>query len=255
MSGSNALAAAKRRRGGTDPRGPSPPGTRAGSNFPESSVPPSQINPLQLVAINHQRLNKLAEEFPKTVEALDTLGENFNALSSNCDFLHEQFTTLERQVGVLMSNQTNLNTNSVVNSSVSSSNLDTSKFSILEKDVDEVHKVIARMQSFAMELSSGVSKTKEQFETYINAMNGKYDELSQKFNVIESGLNRLQDVEQQLVRANARLDEVDSLLERMSSNTQIEQIEQIEQVEQVATEINEEVEEETNNVGITYKLP
>jgi chromosome segregation ATPase len=245
MSGSNALAAAKRRRGGTDPRGPSPPGTRNGSNFPESSVPPSQINPLQLVAINHQRLNKLSDEFPKTLQALDTLGENFNALSSNCDFLHEQFTVLERQVGLLMSNQTNSNTNTVVNSS-NSSNLDTSKFSILEKDVDEVHKVIARMQSFAMELSSGVSKTKEHFENYINTMNGKYDELSQKFNVIESGLNRLQDIEQQLVRANARLDEVDSLLERMSSNTQIDQD---------ATEINEEVEEETNNVGITYKLP
>ena len=245
MSGSNALAAAKRRRGGTDPRGPSPPGTRNGSNFPESSVPPSQINPLQLVAINHQRLNKLSDEFPKTLQALDTLGENFNALSSNCDFLHEQFTVLERQVGLLMSNQTNSNTNTVVNSS-NSSNLDTSKFSILEKDVDEVHKVIARMQSFAMELSSGVSKTKEHFENYINTMNGKYDELSQKFNVIESGLNRLQDIEQQLVRANARLDEVDSLLERMSSKTQIDQD---------ATEINEEVEEETNNVGITYKLP
>lgn len=244
MSGSNALAAAKRRRGGTDPRGPSPPGSRNGPTS-QPPVPQGQINPLQLVAINHQRLNKLSEEFPKTLEALDALGENFNALSSNCDFLHEQFTALERQVGMLMSNQTNLNTNTVVSSS-STPSLDVSKFNVLEKDVDEVHKVIARMQSFAMELSSGVSKTKENFETYITSMNGKYDELSQRFNVIESGLNRLQDVEQQLLRANARLDEVDSLLEKMSSNTE---------VEQDVTDTNVEVEEESNNVGITYKLP
>jgi len=232
MSGSNAIAAAKRRRGGIDPRGPSPPGSQSGSNSQQPPIPQGQVNPLQLVAINHQRLNKLSLEFPKTIEALDTLGENFNALSSNCDFLHEQFTALERQVGTLMSKQTSLNTNAVINSSTPS--LDVSKINVLEKDVDEVHKAISRMQSFAMELSGGVSKTKEHFETYINSMNGKYDELSQRFNVIETGLNRLQDVEQQLFTANRRLDEVDSLLEKMSSNTQ---------VEQYAGEINVEVEQ------------
>lgn len=245
MSGSNALAAAKRRRGGIEPKGPSPPGSRNGSNSSQSPGPQGQINPLQLVAINHQRLNKLGEEFPKTLEALDALGENFNALSSNCDFLHEQFSALEQKVSLLMSNQTNLNTNNVVGSN-NVSTLNVSKLSQVEKDVDEVHKVISRMQSFAMELSSGVSKNKENFESYINSMNGKYDQLCQKFNVIESGLNRLQDVEQELIRANNRLDEVDRLLEKMSSNVQ---------VEQDVTEASVEVEDEVNNVGIVYKLP
>jgi chaperonin cofactor prefoldin len=191
MSGSNALAAAKRRRGGSEPKGPSPPGSQRNvqnnSNVPSGSVPPGPLNPLQLVAFNHQRLNKLSDELPKSIDAL---GENFNALSSNCDYLHEQFTLLENKVKMALMNQSS-NTSNV---SVNSGGVDASKFEQLTKDVDEVHKVITRMQSFAMELSNSVSKTKEQFDTHVSSSKLSMNEFDTKLNLVEQKLNDRFDV-------------------------------------------------------------
>jgi len=105
MSGSNALAAAKRRRGGSlEQKGPLPPGSRPQQNSQLSQQPGAQVNPLQLVMINHQRLNNLQSELPKTIDAL---GENFNALSSNCDYLHEQVTSLQNDFKLLKSSNSN----------------------------------------------------------------------------------------------------------------------------------------------------
>lgn len=215
MSGSNALAAAKRRRGGSDPKGPAPPGSQRNSqnNSPSSPgmSPPGTINPLQLVAINHQRLNKLSEDLPKSIDAL---GESFNALSSNCDFLHDQFTVLEQKVNAVMANQSNQN----VSSAPVSSGMDASKFNQLKEDVDEVHRVITRMQSFAMDLSNSLSKTKEQLDNYTNSVNLNVNQLTSRVDALEQKMNQLYSVEERLVDTNNRLDSLDKMFEKLANS-------------------------------------
>ena len=110
MSGSNAIAAAKRRRGGTEISKPNQPQNQSQNN---SQSPPSQIHPLQLVMINHERLNKISNDFNQFPQVLDSLGDNFNSLSSNCDFLHEKIEGLETKL-----NSLNLNNSDTSNKGV-----------------------------------------------------------------------------------------------------------------------------------------
>lgn len=220
MSGSNAIAAAKRRRGGTEPKGPAPPGSQRNvqpNSQTSPGVPPGAMNPLQLVAINHQRLNKLSEELPKSIDAL---GESFNALSSNCDYLHDQFSELEKRVGMIMTNQTNNSNTSVTQSD---SGVDVARVEQLGKDVDEVHRVITRMQSFAMDLSNSISKTKDQFDTYTNNINHNMNQLNDRADLLEQKINHLYSVEQRLVDTNNRLDTLDQMFENLvnSNNSQL----------------------------------
>lgn len=181
MSGSNALAAAKRRRGGSDNKGPAPPGSRNTQNSPNGppSSPPGPINPLQLIAINHQRLNKLSDELPKTIDAL---GESFNALSSNCDYLHEQFNVLENDVSILKLN--NSNTQNTVSRGV-----DADKFNKLESDNVELNKVVARMQSFSMDTNSQLTKLKEDYSGFVSSVNKRFDDLERLYSTILERLN------------------------------------------------------------------
>jgi len=178
MSGSNALAAAKRRRGGSDNKGPAPPGSRNIQNG--SQPPPGPINPIQLIAINHQRLNKLSDELPKTIDAL---GESFNSLSSNCDYLHEQFNVLENEVSKLkLSNQSS-------NQNTTSRGVDTDKFNKLETDNVELNKVVSRMQSFSMDTNTQLAKLKEDYSGFVMSVNNRFDDLEKLYSNIIARLN------------------------------------------------------------------
>lgn len=130
MSGSNALAAAKRRRVGAisvdkppaqapsravakpvvnainaplrKPTGnsavtqnqyrQSQPHQQQQTQQPSQPQPP--VHPLQLLTMHDMTIKKIITEFP---EALDSLGENFNVLSSNCDLLNERLEILENK--------------------------------------------------------------------------------------------------------------------------------------------------------------
>lgn len=167
MSGSNAIAAAKRRRGGTEI---SKPTQFQNKNQPQSnsSAPPSQIHPLQLVMINHERLNKLSNEFSQFPQALDGLGENFNALSSNCDFLHEKLESLESKLNTL-----NLNSSEGSESSNKSLNVElNNRVELIETRVNDLFKQFATLQSYMLELTLSVNNCKNN----IVNMNGQFQE-------------------------------------------------------------------------------
>ena len=59
--------------------------------------PPPGINPLELLKVHHIFINRLAGHLPP---ALETLGENFNTMSANCDNLNDRLETLEKNGGV-----------------------------------------------------------------------------------------------------------------------------------------------------------
>lgn len=179
MSGSNAIAAAKRRRGGTEIGKPIQPQNR---NQPQtnSNVPPSQIHPLQLVMINHERLNKISNEFTQFPQALDSLGENFNALSSNCDFLHEKIEGLESKLNTLNLSNQDASSKSV---NVELNNQLASRLEPLEVRVNDLFKQFATLQSYMLELTLAVNNCKNS----IGDMNSQLQEQKQTIhNVLES---------------------------------------------------------------------
>lgn len=129
MSGSNALAAAKRRRGGSlpDNRPIQRPGqvqvnsvvSRSGQQAQQTtgtssaptqplSIPappgwalPPNVNPLQIITVHHTELGRMMVEFPETFEEL---GNSFNSLSANYDNLNERVIELETNSSVVAFN-------------------------------------------------------------------------------------------------------------------------------------------------------
>jgi prefoldin subunit 5 len=180
MSGSNALAAAKRRRGGSvDNRGPPPPGSSPHGQ--PTQAPPQPINPMQLVMLNHQRLNNLQNDLPKAIE---NLGENFNALSSNCDFLHEQFTSLQEEFQTFKTSNKGFNNTSTLNT------FDNEKLNKLNDDMVDAHKVVAKMQSFAMETNINLSKLRDEYNLYSSSVNKRLDELEKLMTSSQEQFNK-----------------------------------------------------------------
>lgn len=87
---------------------PPPPGPSSPFPSPDSETaqnifvipqPPEgvKINPLQLLTVHHMHINRIANHIPP---ALETLGENFNMMSANCDNLHDRLEALEKNAGV-----------------------------------------------------------------------------------------------------------------------------------------------------------
>ena len=238
MSGSNALAAAKRRRGGSQDlsKGPPPPGSRGLQKGTQQSqqTPPPQMNPLQLVMINHHRLNSLQSELPK---AIDSLGESLNSLSSNCDYLHENFKTLQDDVGLLKSSK-GVN---AVNSELEN------KLNKLEVDISESHKVVLKTQSFSMDLSSQLMKLKEDYNSLSVALNKRIEALESSVALSQNMFN------EKLVELNqekqAMFDELSNKLKQAIEIMQhVEnQSNHVENVEPEDVEHVEHVEDVDNN--------
>jgi hypothetical protein len=59
-------------------------------------TPPPGVNHLELLKVHHIFINKLASHLPP---ALETLGENFNIMSANCDNLNDRLEFLEKNGG------------------------------------------------------------------------------------------------------------------------------------------------------------
>lgn len=218
MSGSNAIAAAKRRRGGTEINKPIQSQNRnisQSQNQTNSNVPPSQIHPLQLVMINHERLNKLSNDFSHLPQALDNLGENFNALSSNCDFLHEKLEGLETKLNNLNLNDSEGSTKSV--------NLElNNRLESIETRVNELFKQFSTLQSYMLELTLGLTNCKNN----IGIMNSQIEEQEQKMvNMINTALCTNENIatQKQTIQGNTVYNE-DIIVNRNNEDTQVNYI-------------------------------
>ena len=215
MSGSNSLAAAKRRRGTIETnKGPLPPGSSRPLQNSSQPPPGTQLNPMQIVMMNHQRLNSLQNELPK---AIDTLGENFNALSSNCDFLHEQVSSLKEELTAFKSSKQ-------TGTPTPSSNNDNDKLNKLETDISESHKIVLKMQSFTMELSIQLTKMKDDYETRLLSFNKRLDEFDSLFTNNQKELKEIENKLQEDTRKmkedyQKQLDEFMLKFKNMSHDT------------------------------------
>lgn len=172
MSGSNAIAAAKRRRGGTEVNKPiNAQNKNISQSQNNSNLQPSQIHPLQLVMINHERLNKLYNDFNQLPQSIDSLGENFNALSSNCDFLHEKLEELEGKLSTLKLSDQDTSSKNV---NVEFNNQLNSRIDSVEVRVNELFKQFSAFQGYMLELTLSLNNLKEnirQTHSMVHAQN------------------------------------------------------------------------------------
>ena len=282
MSGSNALAAAKRRRvGGIEPNKPTPRGAVAGqiqrgnvvqvngrlvarpptqqsvpqnknqpvkgpakqiapvqnvkltvnnkftdndnddksqdySQLPESSrffmIPPlssSPINPLQLLAVVHRYFNKLAYHLPN---AVDTLGTNFNLLSSNCDNLNERLEHMESLNSQSDSGDNN-NVNQVGNNQVQALREEYSQE--LKTEFLKVRNEISKMkEDFKREISSLRDDS-------VSSINSLRNELLELRALIEQGEGEVEtDANDELENVNDVLSVDDGNIETLEVNNE-----------------------------------
>lgn len=233
MSGSNALAAAKRRRGGSQELNKVlPPGSRGLQKGTQSNQqqPQAPINPLQLVMINHQRLNSIQSELPK---AIDSLGESLNALSSNCDFLHENFKLLQSELNTLKISKNGNNFNPELET----------KLNKLEVDLSESHKIVLKNQSFSMDLSSQFMKLKEDYNSLSIAVK-KIDTLESNFSktqiIFNEQLSKIDRQSQKMIdELSFKLKDVSELLQSLLTSKRDENMNQL---------LNQNINEDSNPV-------
>lgn len=233
MSGSNALAAAKRRRGGSQELNKIPPpgsrGLQKGAQQSQQSQ--TSVNPLQLVMINHQRLNSIQSELPK---AIDNLGESLNALSSNCDFLHENFKSLQSELNTLKTSKAGNTFNPDLEN----------KLNKLEVDLSESHKIVLKNQSFSMDLSSQLMKLKEDYNT-LSANVKKIDilesNLSKSQIIFNEQLSKIDRQSQKMIdELSFKLKDVSELLQALLSNKHNDNMNQ---------SVNQDITEDSNPVA------
>jgi hypothetical protein len=130
------------------------------ASIPQIPMPPANVNPIQVLAVHHQFINRITAEFPN---ALDTLGNHFNALSSNCDILNDRLVALENGSG----------SGSSSSAKSSSDDLDAvkSQMTQFQKDLDELKTMVLKVQGMTvdvnynlMKLLSDVEKCKEEIK-------------------------------------------------------------------------------------------
>ena len=140
--------------------------------------PPPGINPLELLKVHHIFINRLAGHLPP---ALETLGENFNTMSANCDNLNDRLETLEKNGGVSNGGGTSLDNESqkkieLLNNTVTS----------LSKSLEELKNSFLKLQAYAMEKELENNKFK-------NEMSSKHSHFSKDIDGLRQPITQLQE--------------------------------------------------------------
>ena len=140
--------------------------------------PPPGINPLELLKVHHIFINRLAGHLPP---ALETLGENFNTMSANCDNLNDRLETLEKNGGVSNGGVTSLDNESqkkieLLNNTVTS----------LSKSLEELKNSFLKLQAYAMEKELENNKFK-------NEMSSKHSHFSKDIDGLRQPITQLQE--------------------------------------------------------------
>ena len=140
--------------------------------------PPQGINPLELLKVHHIFINRLAGHLPP---ALETLGENFNTMSANCDNLNDRLETLEKNGGVSNGGGTSLDNESqkkyeLLNNTVTS----------LSKSLEELKNSFLKLQAYAMEKELENNKFK-------NEMSSKHSHFSKDIDGLRQPITQLQE--------------------------------------------------------------
>ena len=145
--------------------------------------PPPGINPLELLKVHHIFINRLAGHLPP---ALETLGENFNTMSANCDNLNDRLETLEKNGGVSNGGVSNGGGTSLDNESQKKIELLNNTVTSLSKSLEELKNSFLKLQAYAMEKELENNKFK-------NEMSSKHSHFSKDIDGLRQPITQLQE--------------------------------------------------------------
>jgi len=156
--------------------------------------PPQGVKPLELLTVHHIYINRMATHFPN---ALDTLGENFNTMSANCDNLNDRLEIIERRANLF-----NANATSVPTTDVTQLNEDAMKkmqeqnvlISSLNKTVDELKSTLFHLQSHAIENDNAFKKLKDNVFDQNNKLILEIEELKDTIQQLQQSTNDAQGI-------------------------------------------------------------
>ena len=145
--------------------------------------PPQGINPLELLKVHHIFINRLAGHLPP---ALETLGENFNTMSANCDNLNDRLETLEKNGGVSNGGVSSGGGTSLDNESQKKYELLNNTVTSLSKSLEELKNSFLKLQAYAMEKELENNKFK-------NEMSSKHSHFSKDIDGLRQPITQLQE--------------------------------------------------------------
>ena len=150
--------------------------------------PPQGINPLELLKVHHIFINRLAGHLPP---ALETLGENFNTMSVNCDNLNDRLEVLEKNGGVSNGGVSNGGVSngggtSLDNESQKKIELLNNTVTSLSKSLEELKNSFLKLQAYAMEKELENNKFK-------NEMSSKHSHFSKDIDGLRQPITQLQE--------------------------------------------------------------
>lgn len=131
-----------------------------------------KINPLQLLTVHHAHINRIATHIPP---ALETLGQNFNMMSANCDNLNDRLEALEKNAGI-----------STGGSSVASGpdpetlkkvELLSTAIATLSKTVEDLKSGLSRLQTFTNNKDGEYTRFKSDILSKHSALSSELDDL------------------------------------------------------------------------------
>ena len=145
--------------------------------------PPQGINPLELLKVHHIFINRLAGHLPP---ALETLGENFNTMSANCDNLNDRLEVLEKNGGVSNGGVSSGGGTSLDNESQKKIELLNNTVTSLSKSLEELKNSFLKLQAYAMEKELENNKFK-------NEMSSKHSHFSKDIDGLRQPITQLQE--------------------------------------------------------------
>ena len=145
--------------------------------------PPQGINPLELLKVHHIFINRLAGHLPP---ALETLGENFNTMSVNCDNLNDRLEVLEKNGGVSNGGVSSGGGTSLDNESQKKIELLNNTVTSLSKSLEELKNSFLKLQAYAMEKELENNKFK-------NEMSSKHSHFSKDIDGLRQPITQLQE--------------------------------------------------------------
>ena len=155
--------------------------------------PPPGVNPIELLKVHHIFINKLASHLPP---ALETLGENFNTMSINCDNLNDRLEILEKNGGEsikLTSNKLTSNNVSYNQDVEDQKKIELLNITItsLSKTFDDLNNNFSKLQTYVMvnELEHNKFKTEMSSKNY--EFSKEIDKLKQNIVELENTVTEL----------------------------------------------------------------
>ena len=200
--------------------------------------PPPGINPLELLKVHHIFINRLAGHLPP---ALETLGENFNTMSANCDNLNDRLETLEKNGGVSNGGVSNGGVSngggtSLDNESQKKIELLNNTVTSLSKSLEELKNSFLKLQAYAMEKELENNKFK-------NEMSSKHSHFSKDIDGLRQPITQLQEEVSELRNfRNVEEEDEDQVEETQVLNQESEK--EAEQEEESEQEQEQEQEQE-----------